>query len=251
MVRVKCIVSYDGSAFFGFQSQPNQRNVQDEIQACISQICKCDVSIIGSGRTDAGVHANGQVIIFDSELNLTEKQWKLAINRLLPDDIYIRDVNFVNNDFHPRFLAIEKTYCYKINVGEYNPLQRNYVYQLNKKLNIASMKEAAQLFIGEHNFQSFCSNENDETKSFVKKIFSVEITKKKDIISITIIGTGFLRYMVRMIVGTLLEIGKGKITNEYIINRLDQNERKIVSYKAPGCGLYLEEVRYEGEKDVN
>jgi len=251
MVRVMCAVCYDGADFFGFQSQPSKRNIQDEIQKALSQICKTDMLIIGSGRTDAGVHANGQVFHFDTTQNMSERQWKLAINRLLPKDIHITSAHFVNNDFHSRFSAIEKTYYYKINVGEYNPLQCRYVYQFNRNVDIVSMKRVAKLFEGEHNFWSFCSHEAETTNSFLKTIKKVQITKKNDVICITIIGTGFLRYMVRMIVGTLLEIGLGKIDDKYILEHLDQEVRQIVAYKVPGCGLYLDEVRYEGDKDAD
>ena len=133
MSKLKCIVSYDGSKFYGFQIQNNQRTVQEEIQLVISRITKEKITIIGAGRTDRGVHGLHQVFCFDSNNGMNENEWKNAMNSLLPKDIHIINCEFVNDDFHPRYSSLEKTYTYYLNMGEFNPSQNDYVYPYCKK----------------------------------------------------------------------------------------------------------------------
>jgi len=244
MVRVKATVSYDGSKYYGFQIQNNDRSIQEEIQLALFKIHKEETSITGAGRTDKGVHALNQVFNFDTNLNMNEEQWKRALNTNLPADIYIKKIEFVDNEFHSRFRCLEKTYTYKLNVGEYNPLEKDYVYQLNRDVDLGKMNEAAKLFVGKHDFKYFCSNNEQEVKDFTKTIYSFEIIKKDNIVEFIVRGTGFLRYQVRMMVGTLIEIGLGRKDDSIILERLDKKEGTTTSYNAPSCGLYLTDIKY-------
>ncbi|MDD4584821.1 MAG: tRNA pseudouridine(38-40) synthase TruA [Bacilli bacterium] len=245
MARIKCVVKYDGTNFSGFQIQNNMRTIQSELEKALSIINKKDISIVGSGRTDAKVHSRGQVIHFDTDIKMSVVQWKKAINSLLPSDVYISEVEQVDNDFHARFSAIQKEYRYLISTGEYDPLQNNYVYQLCRFLNIDKMQEAAKLFLGNHDFRNFCANDEEETESFVRNIKSINIVAKDKLLNISVIGDGFLRYMVRNIVGAIIEIGLERAANDAITSRLDKEERDIIPFRAPAHGLYLEEVTYE------
>lgn len=244
MKKVHIIFSYDGSKFMGYQIQNEERTVQLELVKAIEKINGIKTKIDASGRTDRGVHALEQHACFITDRSLQEFEWKKALNGLLPEDIYIKDVKFENEDFHPRFDVKNKTYLYKINIGEYNPFERDYVYQLNKNLDVDKMIVASKLFIGEHDFRNFCSNEEVDGYSFNREIFDIKIEKSKEIISVFVNGTGFMRYMVRDIVGTLIEIGLNKKDDSIIKERLDRSSRDITPYCAPGNGLYLYKVIY-------
>ena len=242
--RVKCVVSYDGTNFNGFQIQKAARSVQEEIQLALFKIHQEAVHITASGRTDSGVHAYGQVFHFDTSLSLDEKEWTRALNANLPEDIHILSSEFVDSSFHARFNAKEKAYIYHLSTGEYNPLRRNYCYQYGRFLDFKRMEEASKLFIGEHDYRNFCSNGLDEVENFVREVKSIEFSIIDDELVITFKGTGFLRYMVRMMVGTLIAIGAHKETKDYILKRLDNKERLVTTYNAPAMGLYLKEVKY-------
>ncbi len=242
MVRVKCVVKYDGRDFYGFQVQNKQRTVQGEIQKAIRNVTNEDIVIHGSGRTDRKVHANGQVFHFDSEKDFDDATWKRAINHFLPSDIYIVEANVVDDDFHARYSAKSKTYYYLINTQEYEPLSTNYVYQYNRPLDIELMKEAAILFLGEHNFIAFCAN--DEDKDTIRLIEEINIANNDGVIRIEFKGDGFLRYMVRFMVGTLIFIGNKRITKNYIIDLFASNGSKQCLYRAKPQGLYLDKVFY-------
>lgn len=243
-MRFKVTVSYDGSDFNGFQKQKDYRSVEKELELCLSKMHKHDIKIIGAGRTDKGVHALGQVFHFDSDLNITEDGLKKGMNALLSKDIYIKKVEVVDENFHARYSAKEKIYEYKINIGDYNPLDVNYVYQLNRNLNIDLMKHAAKLFIGEHNFYNFCGYQEDKIKNYVRIIKSIDITQENNIVKVSIKGNGFIRYMVRMIVAILIEIGLKRKDESFIKERLDSEENKRSNYKVSGTGLYLVEIFY-------
>lgn len=244
MRNVHIIFSYDGSNFLGYQIQNEARTVQYELVKAIEKINGEKTKVDASGRTDRGVHAMEQHACFKSNRSMHEYEFKKALNGLLPDDIVIKDVLFEDDEFHPRFSVKSKTYMYKINLGEYNPFERNYVYQLNKDIDLDSMIKASKLFIGEHDFRSFCSNEEADDYSFVRNIFDINIEKSKENLVVFVSGNGFMRYMVRNIVGTLLEIGLGKKDESIITSRLDKTEKNVTPYCAPGCGLYLYKVNY-------
>lgn len=244
MTRVKCIVSYDGSQFYGFQIQKKLRTVQGEIQKAIHNICKDeDIIIHASGRTDAKVHGRHQVFHFDTKRDMPEKQWKRAINHFLPNDIYIVDSFIVDEDFHSRYSAIKKEYHYKLNMGEYSPFDTHYIYQYGRTLDIELMKEAAQIFIGEHDFASYCTY--DQYGNTIRTIYKINITKENDIITFKLLGNGFRRYMVRHIVGGLIQVGAKRITKDRLLELLESQGKKKCLYKAKPQGLYLYEVYYE------
>lgn len=244
-MRYLMTFSYDGSCFYGYQIQKNKRTVQAEIEKTLTKINGNNlVKINASGRTDSGVHALNQKAHFDFKKINTEKL-KNSLNKLLPDDIYIKKIISVDDNFHARFNVIKKEYIYKINIGEYNPCMRNYVYQLNKKLDIDSMKNACQYLIGQHNFKSFTkANLENKNEDFIRTIYDIKITKKKDEITISFLGSGFMRYMVRNIVGVLIDIGLNKIEYQKIKTILDLKNRCEASVTAKACGLYLNDVYY-------
>lgn len=241
-MRIKCIVSYDGTNFYGFQRQIKTRTVQGEIESALKTIHNKCITIHGSGRTDAGVHAINQVFHFDSNLNLLAQNWKKAINSLVPKDIYIKDVQIVDEDFHSRFSAKKKEYHYKMFLGDYDPHNCNYYYFPTYKLNLDNMIEGSKYLIGTHDFTSFCANKEDKNK--VKTIESIDFIRKGDEVVIKFLGTGFLRYMVRIITGTLIDVGRGKRNPEEIKEILEQKNRLKTGTLAEPQGLYLFMVYY-------
>lgn len=244
MTRVKCIISYDGSQFYGFQIQKKERTVQGEIQKAIHNICKDEEIVIhASGRTDAKVHGIHQVFHFDTKREIPEKQWKRAINHFLPNDIYILDSEIVTEDFHSRYSAVKKEYHYKLNMNEYDPFQTHYVYQYGRSLDLELMREAAQLFVGEHDFASYCTC--DEYGNAIRTIYQIDITEENGIVTFRLLGNGFRRYMVRHIVGGLIQVGAKRITKDFLKDLLESKGARKCLYKAKPQGLYLYEVYYE------
>lgn len=239
--------TYDGTNFSGYQKQPKKRTVQQEIENVLKQINdNKNVTIYSSGRTDAGVHALNQKAHFELSIKISPDKLQKGMNSLLPEDIYIKNIVLVDDDFHARFDAIGKEYIYKINLGEYNPIDRNYIYQYCKKLDIVSMERGLKYLEGTHNFKSFVKTD-PEIDDYVRTISQAYIIRdNKDInkITITFVGTGFLRYMVRNMVGILIEIGEGKRKPEEIINILKSENRQVAGKTAPSCGLYLRNVFY-------
>ena len=245
-MRYHIVFSYDGSKFFGYQKQPRKRTIQSELEKALKQINnRKKVLISSSGRTDAGVHAINQNAHFDLSIKISSNSLKRALNSLLPDDIYVKKVYNVSEDFHARFDVKRKEYIYKINVGEYNPIEKDYIYQYNKPLNVKYMKKAIKYIKGEHNFKSFVKGVREDN-NYVRKIFKSKVyySKKSGIIIISLVGNGFMRYMVRNIVGTLMDIGSSKHQYNYIKSLLESGDRKKAGKCAPACGLYLKDVYY-------
>lgn len=239
--------SYDGTNFSGYQKQPRMRTVQKVIEDALKEINGGKlVNICASGRTDAGVHALNQKAHFEMDKKIDCDKLLKGINSLLPDDVYVKKIEEVSDEFHARYSAIGKEYIYKINMGEYDPIERNYVYQYNKKLDINEMERGLKYLEGEHNFKSFTKT-NEEITDYVRTISQTSIVRdSKDLnkITITFVGTGFMRYMVRNMVGLLIEIGEGKRKAEEIIEILKHEDRTKASKTAPACGLYLRNVFY-------
>lgn len=241
-MNYKLIVSYDGTNFFGYAKQPQKRTVQGEIESSLSKIFNEQITIYASGRTDKGVHALNQVINFKSDKVFEPLVLKNKLNKMLDEDIHIKEISYVKDDFSSRFSAKKKCYIYIINLAELNPFLRNYD-DFEKGLDINKIEKAMGLFLGKHNFQNFTSKESDED-NFVREIYSFKIKKAKEKVIFEIIGNGFMKYMVRKIIGTLIEIGKGKIDESFIKDNLDTNSRLIVNFTAKSCGLYLKKVYY-------
>lgn len=240
-------ISYDGSKYKGYQKQPKCRTVQCELEKALKTINNDKtVDVSASGRTDAGVHALNQKAHFTLETKITCDKLKLALNSLLPGDVYVKDVTEVDDDFHARFSVKGKEYIYKINMGEYNPIERDYVYQYNKKLDLVEMERALKYLEGEHDFKSF-SKADDEKEDFVRTIIQTNLVRDLKNVNqfyISFLGTGFLRYQVRNMVGVLIEIGEGKRKSEDILEILAAKDRRKAGITAPPEGLYLKDVFY-------
>lgn len=236
--------SYDGSKYKGYQKQIDTKTVQGELERVLTTINNNEVvSVSASGRTDAGVHALNQKAHFDLNINITTEKLKGALNGMLPGDIYVKSVEQVEKDFHARFNVQSKEYIYKINLGEYNPIEKDYVYQYNKQLDIDSMKEALKYLEGTHDFKSFTKSDI-EKDDFVRTILKTDLVNENDIITISFLGTGFLRYMVRNMVGYLIEIGEGKHKSSDIVDVLKSYDRTKAGITASPEGLYLKDVFY-------
>lgn len=242
-MRVKCVVTYDGSQFHGFQIQNKQRTVQGEIQKALKKINEEDVVIHASGRTDAKVHAVHQVFHFDTKKQLPENQWKRAINHFMPNDIYILDVKYVDEDFHSRYSAKKKEYRYYLSMNEYNPFETNYIFQYGRQLDIQLMQKASSIFLGEHDFASYCSY--DQYGNTIRTLYSFDIEEENGIVTFTLVGNGFRRYMVRHLVGGLIQVGAKRISREILLEMLESCGKKKCLFKAKPQGLYLQEVYYE------
>jgi len=242
-MKYLAIVQYEGTNYQGWQVQPDQVTIQEIIEQKISMILNTPIKIYGSGRTDSGVHAKGQTFHFEWDELKDIAKFKYSLNCVLPEDIFVKSLTPVADDFHARFSVVEKTYQYLINTGDYDVFNRHLVYQFNKNLDVEKMKDVASIFVGKHCFKNFTTKPEDED-GFVRTITNIEIKEENHQISLTFTGDGFMRYMVRFLVGTLIEVGLGKLTKNDVQKYLDLTERKTVSYKADSCGLYLMNVKY-------
>lgn len=240
-MRYLISISYDGSKFNGFQRLKENNSVQKLIEDALTKINKKEVVIKGAGRTDRGVHAYDQKAHFDLDINITPNGLKKAINSLVKPYVYITDCKEVSDDFHARFSVVQKTYVYKINLGEYNPLLNDYVNQEFKDLDINLMKKVSKEFLGIHNFKNFVSGERDNYEAI---IYSIKFKKVKNILEIEFTGKSFYRYMVRNLVGALIEVGRHKIDSKYIKSMLENHEVSMVLPTASSCGLYLKQIKY-------
>ena len=236
--------SYDGTNFCGYQKQPQKRCVESELEKALYDINNhTKTKVIGAGRTDRGVHANCQCACFDLSVDITLYKLKCALNSLLPEDIHVFETKEVSDDFHARYMAKKKTYKYIINCGEYNPIERNYVYQYGKKLDVDKMKKEIKSFLGKHDFKPFVSEEAVK-EDYVREIFDAHIEEDNDKLIFYFTGTGFMKYQVRNMVGTLFKVGKGKLDTgivEKIFN--DPSYTKYVMAMRRE-GLYLDNIEY-------
>lgn len=239
----KCTVQYDGSLYSGWQKQPGLSTIQEILESALSTIHKSEVVVHGSGRTDKGVHAYGQVFHFESELNMDAMQYQKALNALIPDSIRITEV-LEKDNFHARFDATEKTYRYLINMGDVDVFKLNYEYQIAKELDVAKMNEATQVFLGTHDFTSYNATELLIVKNQIRTIHTFEVLQKDKHLEITISGDGFLRYMVRMLVAALIEVGIGRLSVSDLETILRAQDKDVFNKNVPACGLYLMHVNY-------
>lgn len=234
-------VSYDGSKYYGFQRLNDLPSIQKELEDALSVINKDKVEVKGSGRTDRGVHALGQRCHFEIKYDIPCDRLINAINSLLSNYVRVIDCIKVNDDFHARFSVKKKIYKYIINIGKYDVIKEDYLYNYCKRLDIKSMKRASKYLIGKHSYKVFVSGDRDNYNS---EIYKIIFKKEKDILTITFEGKSFYRYMVRNMVGALLLVGCGKITIEEFKNMIDSDENKYTYITAPSNGLYLESVEY-------
>lgn len=239
--------SYDGSKFYGYEKQINKRTVQGEIEEKLKIISNKKVSMVSSGRTDRGVHALNQKAHFNLDINISLDKLKTALNSLLDGDIYIKDITTVDDNFHARFDVLKKEYLYVINVGEYNPIAKDYIYQYCHKLDVLNIRKATKYFIGTLNYKSFTCGQ-DKRDNYVRTIFNIKVKEKKNTIYISFIGDGFMRYQVRNMIGFLLDVGSGKRESKEVKKVIRLEDRTTASLTAPACGLYLKQVYYKKNK---
>lgn len=245
MRNIKLTIEYDGKDFNGWQKQPNKLNIQGEIERAIYNITKEEVDLIGSGRTDAGVHAFGQIANFKTNSNISIEKMAIAINSQLKNSIVVKKAEEVDERFHSRYNAKRKTYRYVINNTEYgSAIYRNLEYHFPIKLNVKNMKEAAKFFEGEHDFKAFKSS-GTSGKNSVRTIYKAEVRTDGERILIELTGNGFLYNMVRIISGTLLDVGLGKIEPSEIEDIINSKDRTRAGKTLPAHGLYLVKVNYE------
>jgi len=245
MRNIKIVLEYEGTAYHGWQRQANGMSIQQILEEKIGIIARERIKVVGSGRTDAGVHALNQVANFRIESSIGEKNLLDGINSLLPRDIAIKSLVEVDEAFHARRDAKSKIYCYQVFNRSVRPaVQRNYVWAVYPPLDIGGMRRAAGFLVGRHDFTSFCTVHTD-VKDFVRTIVNMEIAPDESgVIRFLVEADGFLRYMVRTIVGTLVEVGKGKRTTESIAQILEAKDRNVAGMTAPAQGLFLQEVKY-------
>ncbi|HZJ86944.1 MAG TPA: tRNA pseudouridine(38-40) synthase TruA [Erysipelothrix sp.] len=244
-MRYKASVTYNGSSYHGWQTQPDKQSIQSEIERALSIIHKEETSITASGRTDRNVHALNQVFHFDSDLDLKSESWVKAINTHLPKDIRIKKVIHVDEDFHARFDATSKTYHYKLNTRAFDVFTINTITQYNQPLNLNKLKEASTLFIGKHDFTSFNKTPLSVIEGQTRTITTFDVLEKNGVITFIIKGDGFLRHMIRMLVATTIAYSEDKITLEKIDNALKHPSKNKIKYNIEGNGLYLVCVDYD------
>lgn len=245
MRNIKLIIKYDGSRYKGFQRlKDNDNTIQGKLENVLSKMTDEQIEIIASGRTDSGVHALNQVANFKTNSDFSVSKIKKYLKEYLPEDIFVSEVLEVDDRFHSRYNATEKVYLYKINNNEYNPFMRKYENYISKKLNIENMKKASEVLIGTHDFSSFASSKSKK-KSHVRTINSITINENNGLVDIFVCGDGFLYNMVRIIVGTLIDVGLGNISVDEVKNILLSKNRKNASDTAPAKGLYLYKVYYK------
>ena len=243
MRRIKLVVAYDGTEYCGFQVQNNGPTIEGELNKVLSELFKEDIRVIGASRTDSGVHAYCNVAVFDTEARMPAEKMVYAINQRLPEDIRVQESSEVAADFHPRHTDSRKTYEYRIyNADVQNPMKRRYALWNYYKLDVEKMKEAATYLVGEHDFKSFCSADT-QVESTVRTVYEVSVTQSGEDIVISVSGNGFLYNMVRIIAGTLLEVGKGRIEPNEMSRILEAKNRQVSGPTAPPHGLTL--VKYE------
>jgi tRNA pseudouridine38-40 synthase len=244
MRNIKLTIEYDGTGYHGWQFQPNLETIQGTIEGKLAHITGAPVKLVASGRTDTGVHALGQVANFKTHSSLDVKSFLKALNSLLPADICIKEVEEVDEVFHARFSAKGKTYEYRIFNGELpSPFHRHYSWFVPGKLDLTSMREAAMKLRGRQDFSSFCSAGSDHS-SPVREIYGIEIGMEGNLILIQVEANGFLKQMVRNIVGALVEVGRRKLTPSHFGDILEARDRRRAGLAAPAQGLFLVRVNY-------
>lgn len=245
MRNIKLTIEYDGKCYNGWQKQPNKLNIQGEIERAIYNITKEEIDLIGSGRTDAGVHALGQVANFKTNSEISIEKLPLAINSQLKNSIVIKEAEEVDERFHSRYNAKHKTYRYIINNSKCGTaIYRNLEYSYPFKLDVEKMKQASKYFEGEHDFKAFKSS-GTSSKNSVRTIYKAIVKQEGEKIIIELTGNGFLYNMVRIISGTLLDVGLGKIRAEEIPEIIESKDRQRAGKTLPAHGLYLVEVKYD------
>ena len=245
MKRIKLTVAYDGTNYCGWQIQDNGITIEEVLNRELSKLLQEDIKIIGASRTDSGVHALGNVAVFDTQTRIPPEKISFALNQRLPDDIRIQESCEVDADFHPRYADTVKTYEYNILNRRFElPSKRLYAAFCYYPMDIERMNQAAAYLVGEHDFKSFCSA-GAQVQTTVRTIYAVNVTKEDDMVHIRITGNGFLYNMVRIIAGTLMQVGTGLMEPEQVKEILEARDRSKAGPTAVAKGLTLVEIRYE------
>lgn len=245
MKRVKLTIAYDGTNYCGWQIQPNGITIEEVLNKALRKLTGEEITVIGASRTDSGVHAMGNVAVFDTETTIPAEKIAMALNQRLPEDIVITTSEEVPLDFHPRYCDCSKTYEYHImNTQIPIPTKRLTNYFVSYVLDLEKMRKAASYLVGEHDFVSFC-NVRTDVESTVRTITALDILQNGEEITIRITGNGFLYNMVRIIVGTLIRVGRGFYEPEKVKEILDAKDRKAAGVTAPAHGLMLMEINYK------
>lgn len=247
MKRIRLRVAYDGTKYQGWQKQKSKDvdTIEGELNKAISDLLGKDIEVIGASRTDAGVHAYSNVAVFDTELNIPVDKYAFALNTRLPEDIRVQYSDEVSKNWHPRKVKCTKTYMYRILNRQIEiPSERLYTHFCYYELDIEKMKEACNYFIGTHDFTSLCSIKTS-TLSNIRTIYNLEVIENSDIIEIIVQGNGFLYNMVRIIAGTLVAVGMGKIKSEDITDIIKAKDRRLAGQTLSARGLFLIDIDYE------
>ena len=241
----KFTIAYDGTRYLGWEHQPGtEMTIQGKLETVLSRMTDTPVEVIGCGRTDAGVHARNMTANAHMVTSLGETEIRDYMNQYLPEDICVKDVRICSDRFHARYNALGKTYCYTCYVGELKPVfDRKYVWVLESAPDVGRMQEAAALLVGTHDFASFCGNPRMK-KSTVRKVDEISIVRKGPYLTLTYHGTGFLQYMVRILTGTLIEVGQGKREPSEMTSLLEAKDRRLAGVTAPACGLTMIRADY-------
>ena len=247
MKRVMLTVAYDGTAYHGWQVQPNGVTIEGELNRVLRDLTGEEIQVIGASRTDAGVHGLCNIAVFDTESNIPGEKFSYALNQRLPEDIKVVDSCEVAEDFHPRHVSSKKTYEYKIYNAKFpDPTKRLYSHFTYTPLNVEKMQEAATYLIGEHDFKSFCAPAA-VVETTVRTLYKAEVIQDEEYIRIRVQGNGFLYNMVRIIAGTLMEVGSGKRQPEDIKTILEAKDRNAAGPTAPARGLMLINYEFTGK----
>ena len=245
MKKVKLVVAYDGTTYCGWQIQPNGVTIEQKLNEALTQLLGEDIKVTGASRTDAGVHSLGNVCVFETSSRMPAEKISFALNQRLPEDIVVQSSCEVDESFHPRFSKSKKTYEYRIlNRKMRMPTRRLDTYFFHYELDVAAMQKAAGYLVGEHDFKSFCAA-NAQSETTIRTIYSCEVSKKEDIITIRVTGNGFLYNMVRIIAGTLIKVGNGDYKPEDMKEILDACDRSKAGPTAPAHGLTMIGLEYE------
>lgn len=241
-MRYKMIISYDGSYFHGFQKQLKYQSVQEVLETKLQEILKTPVTVHGSGRTDAGVHAKGQVIHFDSNQYVPPENLLKILNKKIYPHIYVTSSQITSDNFHSRKSAIAKEYRYFVSINTFDPIKANYLHFFHDRIDISKIRQAMKYIIGTHDFKSFSKNKT--VKTTVRTIDEFELNIEDGILEFRIKGNGFMYNMVRIIVAIMLKVGEGKLEPEDVKKIIEGKSRKLAPWVAPANGLYLWKVYY-------
>ena len=251
MKRIMLRVAYDGTDFSGWQVQNEMRTVEGELNKAISELTGETIEVIGASRTDSGVHSKGNVAVFDTESSIPAEKFMYAVNSLLPEDVTVTESKEVDGDFHPRHCKSIKTYEYRIYTSRINnPLKRRYAYRFPTELDVEKMDEAAKYLIGEHDFKSFCCVRT-QAETTVREIYSADVFRDDEDIVIRVTGAGFLYNMVRIIAGSLTDVGSGKYEPVHIKEVLEGTDRTLAGPTAEPQGLTLMNIEFVTDEDLN